>query len=79
LEKMRGSMRIPSGRPCGAFLLIALAIAAPLAVQGAKPAAVAVFELAPAGNEARYRVKEQLVGVDLPGEAVGVTSDITKR
>jgi polyisoprenoid-binding protein YceI len=35
------------------------------------------FELAPAGNEARYRVKEQLAGVSLPGEAVGVTSAIT--
>jgi len=30
--------------------------------------------LAPAGNEARYRVREQLAGVDLPNDAVGVTS-----
>jgi len=35
------------------------------------------FELAAAGNEARYRVKEQLAGVNLPGEAVGATSAIT--
>ncbi len=32
---------------------------------------------APQGNEARYRVNEQLVGVDLPGDAVGVTTAIT--
>ncbi len=34
------------------------------------------FELA-AGNEARYRVREQLAGVDLPNDAVGVTSAIS--
>lgn len=28
-------------------------------------------------NEARYRVREQLVGFDLPNDAVGVTKDIT--
>jgi polyisoprenoid-binding protein YceI len=31
----------------------------------------------PAGNEARYRIREQLVGLDLPNDAVGATSDIT--
>jgi polyisoprenoid-binding protein YceI len=35
------------------------------------------FELAPAGNEARYRVREQLAGVDLPNDAVGLTSAIS--
>ena len=33
--------------------------------------------LAPAGNEARYRVREQLVNLDFPSDAVGVTSAIT--
>jgi polyisoprenoid-binding protein YceI len=33
--------------------------------------------LAPEGNEARYRVREQLAGVDFPTDAVGVTKDIT--
>ena len=33
--------------------------------------------LAPTGNEARYRVREQLAGVDFPNDAVGVTSAIT--
>jgi polyisoprenoid-binding protein YceI len=29
------------------------------------------------GNEVRYRIREQLVGVDLPNDAVGATSDVT--
>jgi polyisoprenoid-binding protein YceI len=33
--------------------------------------------LAPTGNEARYRVREQLAGVDFPNDAVGATSAIT--
>ncbi|HEX9630871.1 MAG TPA: YceI family protein [Gemmatimonadales bacterium] len=33
--------------------------------------------LAPAGNQARYRVREQLVNLDFPSDAVGVTSAIT--
>lgn len=37
------------------------------------------FVVAPTGNEARYRVREQLVGLDLPNDAVGVTKDITGK
>lgn len=33
--------------------------------------------LAPTGNAARYRVREQLVGRDLPNDAVGETSKLT--
>lgn len=33
--------------------------------------------LAPSGNEARYRVREQLVGHDLPNDAVGETKSLT--
>jgi polyisoprenoid-binding protein YceI len=33
--------------------------------------------VAPDGNEVRYRVREQLVGVDMPNDAVGVTSDVS--
>ena len=33
--------------------------------------------LAASGNEARYRVREQLAGVDFPNDAVGATSAIT--
>ena len=39
--------------------------------------AVTRFVVAPTGNEARYRVREQLVNLDLPNDAVGVTRDIT--
>ena len=33
--------------------------------------------VAPQGNEVRYRIREQLVGLDLPNDAVGATSDVT--
>jgi polyisoprenoid-binding protein YceI len=33
--------------------------------------------LAPEGNEARYKVREQLVGFDFPNDAVGKTSRVT--
>ena len=35
------------------------------------------FELTGEGNEARYRVREQLASLALPSDAVGVTSDIS--
>src|SRR5438270_6095039 len=35
------------------------------------------FVVAPTGNEARYRVREQLVNLDLPNDAVGITHEIT--
>jgi polyisoprenoid-binding protein YceI len=33
--------------------------------------------VAPDGNEVRYRIREQLVGLDLPNDAVGATSDVS--
>jgi polyisoprenoid-binding protein YceI len=33
--------------------------------------------VAPTGNEARYRVREQLVSFDLPNDAIGATKEIT--
>jgi polyisoprenoid-binding protein YceI len=44
----------------------------------AKAAAAAprAFVIAPEGNEARYRVRERLMGHDLDNDAVGVTRDI---
>ena len=42
----------------------------------AKPVTPMRFIIAPTGNEARYRVREQLVGVDLPNDAVGTTTQI---
>jgi hypothetical protein len=32
------------------------------------------YVVAPQGNEARYRVREQLVGLDLPNDAIGFTA-----
>jgi polyisoprenoid-binding protein YceI len=43
----------------------------------AKPAAPIRFVIGAAGNEARYRVREQLMGADLPNDAIGVTKTIT--
>ena len=42
-----------------------------------KPASPIRFVVSPAGNQARYRVREQLVGVDLPNDAIGTTTQIT--
>ena len=39
--------------------------------------ATARFVVAATGNEARYRVREQLVNLDLPNDAVGATHQIT--
>jgi len=35
------------------------------------------YVTAPTGNAARYRIREQLVGLDLPNDAVGETSAVT--
>jgi len=43
----------------------------------AKPAAPIRFVIASAGNEARYRVREQLMGANLPNDAIGATKMIT--
>jgi polyisoprenoid-binding protein YceI len=43
----------------------------------AKTAAPIRFVIAPAGNEARYRVQEVLMGATLPNDAVGVTKSVT--
>ncbi|HET9731005.1 MAG TPA: YceI family protein [Acidimicrobiia bacterium] len=37
------------------------------------------YTVAAVGNEARYRVREQLAGFDLPNDAVGVTKDVAGR
>jgi len=40
-------------------------------------AAAIRYVTAPTGNAARYRIREQLVGLDLPNDAVGETSGVT--
>src|SRR5437763_6487742 len=42
-----------------------------------KPVAPIRFTIGTTGNEARYRVREQLMGKDLPNDAVGATNAIT--
>ena len=56
----------------GLFVVAAGLLPAPAAAQNQTR-----FVPAPSGNEARYRVREQFVGVNFPNDAVGVTSDIT--
>jgi polyisoprenoid-binding protein YceI len=62
--------------------LLLTAVAFPVKAQShkatTKPAELH-FIVAPTGNEARYRVREQLVGVDLPNDAVGVTKDVAGK
>ncbi len=56
----------------------ALALPAPRTTSHATPAPAAVrYVVAPDGNEARYRVREQLMHHDLPNDAVGNTTAIT--
>jgi polyisoprenoid-binding protein YceI len=74
----------------GLLGLVGLVLVAGGAASGGRPAAVRAaprgweqgagglrLVLAPEGNEARYRVREQLAGVDFPNDAVGVTKAIT--
>ena len=35
------------------------------------------FVVSPTGNEARYRVREQLLGANLPNDAIGTTTQVT--
>ena len=44
---------------------------APLTVAGTR------YVVAPTGNEVRYRVREQLVGFDLPNDAIGKSTAVT--
>lgn len=44
---------------------------APLAAAGTR------YVVAPSGNEVRYRVREQLVGFDLPNDAIGKSTAVT--
>ena len=53
------------------------AAAKPPAGAAARTAAPIRFTIAPAGNEARYRVNEVLMGATLPNDAVGVTKAVS--
>lgn len=73
-------------RPVHAVKSLLLAPAAVIALGGASLHSDASqrgdrlrYVVAPTGNEARYRVREQLAGIDLPNDAIGVTRDIAGR
>ena len=48
-----------------------------LAAEAPSAAPALRLVVAPAGNQVRYRVREQLVGVDLPNDAVGKTGKVS--
>lgn len=59
--------------------MVALSAAAVALTAAARPVATPVFTflVAADGNTARYRVREQLAGFDLPNDAVGETSAVS--
>jgi polyisoprenoid-binding protein YceI len=64
------------------FVTVPLAIAAVVGSASGQAKSPAKTEslryvIAPAGNEARYRVREQLAGFDLPKDAIGATRSVT--
>ena len=52
---------------------------ASLPTVSAAPSGATVFSLVPGQSRATFRVREQLVGVQLPSDAVGTTSAVTGR
>lgn len=52
---------------------------ASLPTVGAAPSGAMVFNVVPGQSRATFRVREQLVGVQLPSDAVGTTSAVTGR
>ncbi|MEP6905043.1 MAG: YceI family protein, partial [Gemmatimonadales bacterium] len=47
------------------------------ATKGVSSVAGLHLTVAPAGNEVRYRIREQLANIDLPNDAIGRTGEIT--
>lgn len=72
-------MRVDQCIACALSAAIAVSSAQAQTTKKAKPAPPPTlrFVVAPTGNEARYRVREQLAGFDLPNDAVGVTHEVT--
>ena len=70
-----------TGRYSAALIIPALIGAIAIANVSSSTAAAARAGLhltvAPTGNEARYRIREQLVRMDLPSDAIGRTTEIT--
>lgn len=71
---------IPLSLVAGAVLLSAGTVAPPRtqhAVQPSSRPAAWSYTVSVTGNEARYRVREQLAGFDFPNDAVGKTTAVT--
>ena len=82
-----------STRAITSFLVIACLLAPVAGAQAAKSAKKATkkaaakpapkpelpmrFTVTPTGNEARYRVREQLMGANLPNDAIGTTTQVS--
>src|SRR5262249_22959141 len=68
------------GRFAASLAFVALTAATAVSAQSTHAAAPKTtrlrYTVAPSGNEARYRVKEQLAGFDLPNDAIGVTKQV---
>lgn len=64
-----------SARPLTLFVGAVIALSAGVGPGAAAPGLT--LTVTPAGNSARYLVGEQLVGFDLPGDAIGVTSEVS--
>lgn len=63
--------------PLVAVLAAAVVLAVPPMLAGQAAETGTRLTLAPNGNEARYRVREQLAGIDFPNDAVGSTSALS--
>src|SRR6476660_9839471 len=75
-------MRVAQFIACALSAAVAVSSAQAQAAGKSKPVTPASslrYVVAPTGNEARYRVREQLAGFDLPKDAIGATKDITGR
>jgi polyisoprenoid-binding protein YceI len=72
LERMSTVKSLP-------LALLAVVTAIHGASAQAKAAKSERYIVAPTGNEARYRVREQLAGFDLPRDAIGATKNVTGR
>lgn len=87
-DKMSVKLTVRTAAPLAAFVIVAACSAresTPKTVQSSSGGEVVSSVTMPAfrlvaeqpGNEARYRVREQLVGHDLENDAVGVTPGVT--
>jgi polyisoprenoid-binding protein YceI len=68
---VRSALRLLS-----AALLCSAALLAPVTEVAAQDNGRIRLVVAPEGNEARYRVREQLASIDFPSDAVGSTSNV---